>query len=278
MSYIHINPYVRFARICDERISSHTTIAPDHRIFFCLSDSGILKIGEEIYNLKKGSVIFWKAGIRYCDITEGEKLKLIGINFDFFASDILPTIPVAYVFEEFFDEKMILETDKKEQIKKIPDCIHIPFSNLKEKFEEVLWEYEKREMYYEERCSAILKDILISVFRVNFTKENNNIKNNADRILKYVHKHYNEDITNIKIAEYFSYHPNYIGNLIKQRTGMSLHKYLIDYRMHMAIGYIKSGEYTITEVAEMVGYKDIKHFSKSFKLVTGFPPKAYLAK
>ena len=193
----------------------------------------------------------------------------------FFASDKYPKIPVAFMHKEKFDESMLVEKPDSEEMRGIPDCVHIPYVNLDDKFEEMFSEYEKRDVYYEEWCSAILKNILIQIFRLHYTGQNHISSDKADKIIKYVHAHYNEDITNIKIAEYFSYHPNYISNIIKKRTGMTLHKYLIHYRIHTAIGYIQSGEYSITEVAEMVGYKDMKCFSKSFKNITGYPPKAY---
>ena len=57
---------------------------------------------------------------------------------------------------------------------------------------------------------------------------------------------------------------------------MTLHKYLIYLRINKSIEYLQSGLYNITEVAELTGYKDIKHFSKSFKKVMGIAPSAYL--
>ena len=59
---------------------------------------------------------------------------------------------------------------------------------------------------------------------------------------------------------------------------MSLHKYVIGYRMNTAISLLQSTDYSISKTAEMVGMPDIKHFSKCFKNVTGNTPSYYKGK
>ena len=46
---------------------------------------------------------------------------------------------------------------------------------------------------------------------------------------------------------------------------MSFKKYITSIRMQEAINLIKTTDFKITEIAEMVGYLNYEHFSRSFK-------------
>lgn len=45
--------------------------------------------------------------------------------------------------------------------------------------------------------------------------------------------------------------------------------------MNQAIRLLRTGEYKIYEVSEMVGYQTVQYFSKVFKKETGKNPKDY---
>ena len=48
--------------------------------------------------------------------------------------------------------------------------------------------------------------------------------------------------------------------------------YLIKYRLEQAIKLLKEEEYTIQEVAALVGYSDPLYFSRIFKKHVGYSP------
>jgi len=272
----NINPYVRYSRDNEERILKRECIAYDHRIFCSLSDKGTIRVNGKDYSLKKGSVIFWKAGIPYCDVTENGNVSYTGCNFDFFRRDSYPSRPVGYAYAEKYDERNIIEKSDEVDLSFFPDVIYIPFCNLYSRFKEINDEFTAKELFFHVRCSSLLKDILTFILRIYNVGDTYKAKKDSDDILMYIRENYREDLTNEAIAEKFSYHPNYIGNIVKKRTGVTLHKYLINYRMSAAIGHLSSQQYTVSEVAEMVGYDDVTHFSKSFKRVTGVSPSEYI--
>jgi two-component system response regulator YesN len=98
-------------------------------------------------------------------------------------------------------------------------------------------------------------------------------KGNA--ILSYIHAHYQQPMTNGDIAAHFGYHEYYISALVRKFTGLPLHRYLLRYRMHTAIGLLQTTSLSVSEVAAMVGMPDVKHFSKCFKNVMGVPPSTF---
>lgn len=55
-------------------------------------------------------------------------------------------------------------------------------------------------------------------------------------------------------------------------------KYLNDLKINYAIGLLKTGYYTIEEIADLSGFNDPKYFSTLYKKRFGVPPSEKLRK
>ena len=99
-----------------------------------------------------------------------------------------------------------------------------------------------------------------------------------EQALHFIDLHFSEELSNKRIAEVFSFHPNHISAKIKQTTGMSLHKYLIHTRLMHAIDMLEAGEKNISAISEACGFFDAAHFSRTFKSAFGCNPKKYGAR
>ena len=64
---------------------------------------------------------------------------------------------------------------------------------------------------------------------------------------------------------------------VKALTGQTPNDLLQNYRLNRAVEYIKSNNYTMNEISEMVGFKTQSHFSTSFKKFFGMSPSEYLS-
>ena len=277
MKLENITPFVRIARI-EEKIPSGGEFVPlDHRIFYCISGEGQMEIGGELITLKKGALLYWKSGVPYRYVTRSA--KIIACNFDFTNSNREKVMPLPPARAGLFSKKNILENIvfEDEEILNSYFLIEKAFP-LVEKFYELENEFNSKKLYYQNRCSAILCDILAIAMRMYKIPDVGKSSRIAEEILTYVRENYNQKITNISIGKKFNYHPNYINKLVSEHTGMSLHKYVIGYRMNTAISLLQSTDYPISKTAEMVGMPDIKHFSKCFKNVTGNTPSYYKGK
>ena len=67
----------------------------------------------------------------------------------------------------------------------------------------------------------------------------------------------------------------YFRKLFKAEYGISPQKYIIKLRLEKASELIKSGDYSLKEVAIMSGYTDYKYFSTEFKRAFGCSPSEY---
>jgi AraC-like DNA-binding protein len=62
---------------------------------------------------------------------------------------------------------------------------------------------------------------------------------------------------------------------LKAVTNMSVNDFVKSLRLKKAAGLLRQKQYTVYEVAYMVGYNDRKYFSREFKKQFGKTPKEY---
>ncbi|MGX8700374.1 helix-turn-helix domain-containing protein [Caproiciproducens sp.] len=65
---------------------------------------------------------------------------------------------------------------------------------------------------------------------------------------------------------------NYFSTYFKECVGYTPQKYINKKKMEKAISLIMSGDKTITQVSEELGFTSIHYFSRLFKRELGVPP------
>jgi len=92
---------------------------------------------------------------------------------------------------------------------------------------------------------------------------------------KYVEEHYAKKVSVKEVADLLYLNPDYFSSFFKKEVGIGFSEYVMQYRMAVARQLIRKGEYSITQIAEMVGYPEPKHFSKVFRKTVGVSPAGY---
>lgn len=96
--------------------------------------------------------------------------------------------------------------------------------------------------------------------------------------LSYIHRHFNENFLLTEIAAACQVSPSHLRNSFRTQYGLSVMQYREDLRITRAKTMLESGEYRISEIASLLGYCDVYHFSRKFKYATGLPPSLYAKK
>lgn len=278
MNLLSITPYVRFARVHGKPLTRIPVTALDHRIFYCHDGTGEITAGGKAYPMKPGAFLFIRGGIPYKNTSPCPGMILFAFNFDFCCRAETMGDPITFVKASNFRPEMLLESELPTESDVFSDVLYIPEFYKKGTLQEIIDEYSRKPPYYTDRCSTLLKDVLISAAR---TKKEALIfadKNKASAIKAYVKEHFNEPITNESVSRHFSYHKNYMNRIFKNETGQTLHQFLLSYRIQIAVSLLLSGEYTVTDVAGQVGFSETSHFSACFKKITGHTPSFYIPK
>ncbi len=93
--------------------------------------------------------------------------------------------------------------------------------------------------------------------------------------VSYIKSHYADTISVSGIAEILGISRAYLNKAFQQELGMSVQRFLIDYRMHSAANLLYNSEMSIQQISEAVGYEDQLTFSKAFKRKFGVSPTGY---
>lgn len=94
-------------------------------------------------------------------------------------------------------------------------------------------------------------------------------------VFRFIEENYHQSITLCTIAQAVGYSPAYLTNLVRQQTGKSVHRWLVERRMAQAIALLLKTENTVSQIAEAVGYQDVCHFSRYFRQFYGTSPQAW---
>lgn len=87
--------------------------------------------------------------------------------------------------------------------------------------------------------------------------------------LNYIHRNFHNDISITDLAEKFNYHVNFFIKKFKKYMNMTPYQYIVRYRLNTAINLLRQNTYTVSEVAELVGYSSVSSFSHTFKKLYG---------
>ena len=155
---------------------------------------------------------------------------------------------------------------------------HDDNGKIRKLLEQIQYEIEKCEAGYAEMVRCYLIEILIfTMRRLDDAKAAANQKI-SDFLIAYVAEHYMEELTLQSLAAHLNYSLPYISKKFKEDVGLSFVRYLQNYRIMQSCRLLISSRRSVLEIAEAVGYRDVKFFSELFKRSTGASPSEFRRK
>ncbi|RCX20590.1 two-component system response regulator YesN [Fontibacillus phaseoli] len=94
-------------------------------------------------------------------------------------------------------------------------------------------------------------------------------------IITYIDHHYRSELSLQDIASHFYVSREYVSRKFKQEFGINFSDYLTNYRIDKAKVLMLNPDLKVQQIAEMVGFNDVKYFSKVFKKQEGMTPREY---
>lgn len=100
----------------------------------------------------------------------------------------------------------------------------------------------------------------------------------AQNMMVYIANHYNQNISLELLSKKYGYSTSYISRYFKKQYGMNYYRYLTEIRIKNAIELLKSTNYSVEKIAQMVGYSSRSQFCKNFKSVKNRTVSEYMKK
>ncbi|MGN1168094.1 MAG: AraC family transcriptional regulator [Lachnospiraceae bacterium] len=260
------------SRLCDfdiEVVSSPTTplIHPMSRLWLINEGEGTLLLNDKEYTLKKGtlvSVLPWQ-------ITDIVKVKsslqffVIAYYFDNI-NEIIKAYHNPNSIQSMFKTPVIsFDTQNYEQIQhlflQIKDEIHTQSQlNTAADSDFALEARGLSNLYITNK----LLEILILFIRASRTMPKSSPSIEASEIFQFLYTHLNEKITLSMLSQKFYMSESAISSYIKKKTGLSFFDLLNEMRVGKTINYLLYTDFTLEELAEILGFVDSAHISKVF--------------
>ncbi|GGH36571.1 response regulator transcription factor [Paenibacillus segetis] len=100
----------------------------------------------------------------------------------------------------------------------------------------------------------------------------------VQRALAYIHDHLDQSLSLSQVAKHVHMNPNYFSEVFKRETGQNYIEFVTQAKLRKAMSLLSETPAKISEVANQIGYEDIKHFNRLFKKFTGQTPSEYRGK
>ena len=103
-------------------------------------------------------------------------------------------------------------------------------------------------------------------------------KSKYDRIrdiVSYIEKNYATQITLDNISQSIHICKSECSRFFKKYMNITLFEFIAQYRIEKSINYLINTDYSIIEIANLVGYNDSNYYAKVFHKIKGCSPKQY---
>ncbi len=151
----------------------------------------------------------------------------------------------------------------------------IDFNRIKRDYFESYLE----EIYHVSEITNYFKDIFISIEeKINEEKSRKN-RSIIKKAIEYIHNNFQDSNLNLQmISDAVGFSSSYITQIAKMEKDISLSEYIVDYRIQKAKEYLIEKDFTIKEIANMVGFNNDNYFYTVFKKNTNMTPGEYRRK
>ena len=132
-----------------------------------------------------------------------------------------------------------------------------------------------RQPGYELKSLSLFYDVFYILYSEIATSKHSSSYFQIKAAIEYIHKHYSEIRSVSELADMCSLSVSRFQYLFKAEFGKSVVKYVTDLKISQAKRLLMQTDYSIREIAEILGFEDSLYFSKVFKHYTGLSPKHY---
>lgn len=213
---------------------------------FILSGGVIDKRQKSEAEVKSGEMMFFYAGEPHQTIYK-----------------CFPEINISFTINEsLFADKSFGETC---QIESLSKSANTKFTALK---------IYKELAIQDEFSHSSIEMLIMNLFSAE-TKTKNEHPKWVEKVIELLNDSWNEPLSLKDLAKAANVYPTTISKHFPKYVSCTLGEYRRRLKIEKSLGFIKTSNQSLTEIAYQCGFHDQSHFTRTFKHLTGFLPRQY---
>lgn len=239
------------------------------RFIFVKEGKGRIMADMNEYELKAGvlfSILPWEC-TQITEIEEPLSYEIVKYSYDVVADTLKSSFSIN---DNVSALKKLEETPYAYLQGGIKKEVEYLFDRIQEEAGvESVMDFRERKSYQEMNLIMQLSSLIIAFCRtIDGQKGEPCMKSgtydNRRLILRYIYMHLSEKMTLEKISKQFYLSRNSVRLYIFEKTGLAFHELVNEMRIIRTIHYLLYTEFTLEEIAPILGYVDAAHISKVF--------------
>lgn len=97
----------------------------------------------------------------------------------------------------------------------------------------------------------------------------------VDLVIEFIRQNFRRNFTAAELSAHCHLSVSHLRTKLRAATGLGVTEYRDALRMRSAEEMLRSGLFSVKEIAYHLGYADVYHFTKVFRAKTGIPPGRY---
>ncbi|MFD0715455.1 helix-turn-helix domain-containing protein [Paenibacillus sp. GCM10027626] len=152
-----------------------------------------------------------------------------------------------------------------------------PDGSIGQLFDQMYQEFVQKPLGYTSLLMSSAIAILIRLLRLEMKIELEQLRtaSKLDDVFQYIQRHYCETIPLKKAADLACLSPGHFSQIFRAATGRTLVEYIQNMRIDKSCSLLCTTTMKIAQIAEMVGYQDLRFFQNIFKRKTGTTPSEF---
>ncbi|KAB8125648.1 AraC family transcriptional regulator [Gracilibacillus oryzae] len=241
----------------------------DYDLWYIQEGQIEIRIRDEVHIASEGELILYSPQVSYTATTLSDHCKFIFIHFDlslgnhlqildnFQLSGIMNSMLVEEEIRLFVETYDLYKQNKPMSEIRLKGCLTILIAKIMEQYE-------------------------LKQYRGEFTQDPINQKqakylDKLQPVFDFVHKQIHQNLKVGELARLAGMSEKYFITYFKQTLGVTPGRYIYQLKMKRARELLYNKQYSIQQIASMLGYPDPYSFSKAFKKYYKVPPSEFVS-
>lgn len=280
-----VSPYVRLAM--DSYVAKPWHVRErqlwDYEILYLQEGRIRVTVEEREYEGEAGDIFVFRPRVRHSIRLVGERtVRQPHVHFDLNQLPDSAEVGISFAMETAMSDKergWFRADALAEAGVDLPERLRLLNPLVFEKLlHDLIAEFRLKMPYYELNLKGMLVKLLIHIMREHHWAKTPHVGGRITELLRvqaYLNHQTGREVSLDDLSATFNWSKYYLTRLFKSAFGMSPIHYHQLVRLERAKELIRFTTFSMTEIADMVGFPNIHAFSRAFKAKEGVPPSAY---